>query len=144
MASEKKINRGKSVTKKISPKLENAKPELKLLFEKLRKKKEREAESIIFDERKKEKTSLDEKKIVEKETRNKVCESGLGPDIARNSLFGAGPRQDSRGERQKSVRDLINTLEKNINEKDEKKPTISTRKSPNVKEILGKRSIYLK
>ena len=46
MASGKKTNRGKIVTKKTSPKRE--KSELKLLFEKIRKKKEREAEKNNF------------------------------------------------------------------------------------------------
>ena len=39
LASEKKKNKGKRVNKKTSPKRENTKPELKLLFEKIRKKK---------------------------------------------------------------------------------------------------------
>ena len=74
------------------------------------------------------KTSLDEKRIDEKKITKKVCESKIGPDFAQKSLFCAGPIQDSRGERQKCVRDLINILEENINEKDEKKPKISTAK----------------
>ena len=115
---------------------------MKLLFEKIRKKKEREAEKIIFDEKKNdEKTSLDEKRIDEKKITKKVCESKMGPVFAQKSLFGAGPIQDSRGERQKSVRDLINTLEENINEKDEKKPKISTAKNTRKKiDILRMKS----
>ena len=138
--SGRKRNRGKRVTKKTSPKRENVKPELKLLFEKIRKKKkEREAERLISNEKNDEKTSLDEKNTNGKEFGTRVSESGVGPIFAQKSLFGAGPKHNSQGERQKSVRDIVNTLEKNTIKKDEKKPELLRRKAPNIERNIGKK-----
>ena len=120
-ASGKKYNkRGLKVTKKVSPKSDRQKPELKLLFEKIRQKKERDAErkknlnSIKDDDKE---TSERKKVLVRKEESiESVSDILMGGHsvVPKLSNFGASPLKISQGDGK--VRKLVNNMEKKIEE----------------------------